>query len=341
MSPVAKRARTLDAQDVAPIRAEDDFDEFDVPEEDLLHAVEDAEKVSASQEDNGQKEQPKAEPVQPAKPLQPAKPVQSSLKAPAKASDVPSYTLPYAGTPDDPLALERTTMNKEWFDRLEPAMRQDSFAKLKQFLDGEKRAGRTIYPPPHLIHSWSRTTPLEQVKVVIVGQDPYHQPGQACGHSFSVPMGIAVPASLRNIYKELSTEYPDFAPPKHGCLEGWAKQGVLLLNACLVRCFPDTDGECRQRRVAPQPGLGALYARDPQDDRQGDRRRECRQRPSGGHVQRPKTQAERAPQGRRVPCVGPAGRAHARRCRHHRGTSIHSRRKRPTCSCYVRRTPRR
>ena len=127
------------------------------------------------------------------------------------------YTQPYSGTAEDPLLLERTTMSKAWFERLEPAMRQESFKKLKAFLDAEKRAGKTIYPPPHLIHSWSRTTPLEQVKVVIVGQDPYHQPGQACGHCFSVPKGKAVPASLQNIYKELKAEFPnDFVPPRHG-----------------------------------------------------------------------------------------------------------------------------
>lgn len=126
------------------------------------------------------------------------------------------YNHPYAGTKEDPLLLERTTMGKAWFDRLEPAMRQDSFVRLKTFLDAEKKAGKTIYPPPHLIYSWSRTTPLEKVKVVIVGQDPYHQPGQACGHSFSVPMGKAVPASLQNIYKELKAEFPDFQRPSHG-----------------------------------------------------------------------------------------------------------------------------
>jgi uracil-DNA glycosylase len=96
-----------------------------------------------------------------------------------------------------------------------------------------------IYPPEHLIHSWSTVTPLARVKVVIVGQDPYHGPGQACGHSFSVPKGVAVPGSLKNIYKELSQEFPPggdagFTPPKHGNLDGWAKQGVLMLNACLV-----------------------------------------------------------------------------------------------------------
>ena len=72
-------------------------------------------------------------------------------------------------------------------------------------------------------------------RVVIVGQDPYHQPGQACGLSFSVPHGKAVPASLQNIYKEIGSEFPEFKRPNHGCLDGWARQGVLMLNACLVR----------------------------------------------------------------------------------------------------------
>ncbi|PKI85432.1 hypothetical protein MVES_000443 [Malassezia vespertilionis] len=209
--PPAKRART---EDVHPINGKDDFDEFDAPTEDLLLAVQEAESDLGSSPASSQRER--------------------KVESRVETTEVPEvYTLPYVGTPEDPLALERATMNKAWFDRLEPAMREPTFLKLKQFLDAEKRGGKTIYPPPHLIHSWSRTTPLEEVKVVIVGQDPYHQPGQACGHSFSVPKGKAVPASLQNIYKELRAEYPEFVPPKHGCLDGWAKQGVLLLNACL------------------------------------------------------------------------------------------------------------
>ncbi|PWN89960.1 uracil-DNA glycosylase [Acaromyces ingoldii] len=132
-------------------------------------------------------------------------------------------------------AVERQTMDKEWFDRMEGETKKPYFKQLKTFLAGERASGKTIYPPAHLIHSWSRLTPLHTVKVVVVGQDPYHGPKQACGHSFSVQKGVAVPASLKNIYKELSTEYGDqFQQPKHGCLDGWAKQGVLLLNACLT-----------------------------------------------------------------------------------------------------------
>ncbi|WFC93671.1 uracil-DNA glycosylase [Malassezia brasiliensis] len=219
-SPAAKRARTIHARDVAPSTG-DEFDEFDVPEEDLLRAVESAEARPMERDMTRPVSSPPEKAPSSTERMPPTPPSSSPASSVPPVADrsippAPTYNLPYAGTPDDPLALERTTMNKEWFDRLEPSMRRDSFANLKQFLDGEKRAGKTIYPPPQLIHSWSRTTPLEKVKVVIIGQDPYHQPGQACGHSFSVPMGKAVPASLQNIYKELKAEYPDFVPPKHG-----------------------------------------------------------------------------------------------------------------------------
>lgn len=113
--------------------------------------------------------------------------------------------------------VEKETMDPEWYERLTGEMGKDYFKKLKEFLQAEIQAKKTIYPPAQLIHSWSRLTPLSTVKVVVVGQDPYHGPNQACGHSFSVPKGIAVPGSLKNIYKELSDEYgSDFIPPKHG-----------------------------------------------------------------------------------------------------------------------------
>lgn len=131
--------------------------------------------------------------------------------------------------------VESETMDQEWHDRLKQELSKSYFRDLKSFLKRESDAGKKIYPPAHLVHSWSRLTPLSTVKVVVVGQDPYHGPGQACGHSFSVPKGVAVPGSLQNIYKELKQEYgTDFVPPKHGCLDGWATQGVLLLNACLT-----------------------------------------------------------------------------------------------------------
>jgi len=83
------------------------------------------------------------------------------------------------------------------------------------------------------IYAWSNT-PLGKVKVVIIGQDPYHGPGQAHGLCFSVPPGAAIPPSLRNIYAEIKAEYPEFDPPKHGHLTPWADNGVLMLNTCLT-----------------------------------------------------------------------------------------------------------
>jgi len=101
----------------------------------------------------------------------------------------------------------------------------------------KERSSKTVYPPPQLVFAALNWTPLHEVKVVIVGQDPYHQPNQGHGLSFSVPQGVKVPPSLRNIYKELynDDEVGAFTSiPQHGNLERWAKQGVLLLNNVLT-----------------------------------------------------------------------------------------------------------
>ena len=108
------------------------------------------------------------------------------------------------------------------------------FAAIKDALLAAKREGKTVFPPSRLIFNAFDQTPFDQVKVVIIGQDPYHGAGQAMGLSFSVPPGIRVPPSLQNIYKELQREYPDFRVPDHGDLSHWAEQGVLLLNASLT-----------------------------------------------------------------------------------------------------------
>ena len=86
----------------------------------------------------------------------------------------------------------------------------------------------------NLVFNWTLHCSFEDVKVVILGQDPYHDDGQAHGLSFSVPRGIKIPSSLRNIYKELALDIHGFKNPGHGCLEGWCRQGVLLLNTCLT-----------------------------------------------------------------------------------------------------------
>ena len=107
------------------------------------------------------------------------------------------------------------------------------FQQLKSFLVSEKQAGHTIYPPGKLIFNAFDTTPFDQVKVVIIGQDPYHGPGQAHGLCFSVPQGVRVPPSLKRIYKELQDDV-GITIPNHGNLEKWAQQGILLLNSMLT-----------------------------------------------------------------------------------------------------------
>ncbi|KZT73084.1 uracil-DNA glycosylase [Daedalea quercina L-15889] len=139
------------------------------------------------------------------------------------------------------LALECETLGKSWLKLLKDEIRKPYFLKLKRFLydagvHGTKDSAPSlrIYPSPQNIYAWSNLTPLGRVKVVVIGQDPYHGPGQAHGLCFSVPPGVPVPPSLRNIYAEIKAEYPQFEPPKHGNLTAWAETGVLLLNTCLT-----------------------------------------------------------------------------------------------------------
>lgn len=115
---------------------------------------------------------------------------------------------------------------KDEFDK--PYMKE-----LGDFLRSEKAAGKIIYPKGSLIFNALNSTPLNKVKVVILGQDPYHGANQAHGLSFSVQAGIVPPPSLINIYKELKRDL-NIDPPNHGCLQSWAEQGVLLLNTSLT-----------------------------------------------------------------------------------------------------------
>jgi uracil-DNA glycosylase len=121
-----------------------------------------------------------------------------------------------------------------WLAVLEEEFEKDYMIKLKSFLQEEKQRGATIYPKGVDMFNALNTTPFDQVKVVILGQDPYHGAGQAHGLSFSVQRGVAVPPSLKNIYKELETDVEGFETPNHGHLTYWAEQGVLLLNATLT-----------------------------------------------------------------------------------------------------------
>ncbi len=124
-------------------------------------------------------------------------------------------------------------LEKDWLAYLEPEFEKPYMQKLKEFLAAEKSAGKAVYPKGADIFNAMNTTRFDYIKVVIIGQDPYHGEGQAHGLSFSVPIGVRPPPSLMNIYKEIESEY-GVKMPRTGDLTAWAKQGVLLLNAILT-----------------------------------------------------------------------------------------------------------
>lgn len=129
--------------------------------------------------------------------------------------------------------MSTAAIDPSWRAALDPVLAGEAMARLRDFLVAQKAAGACVLP-----HSrdWFRAlelTPLDAVRVVILGQDPYHGPGQAHGLSFSVLPGVPAPPSLRNIFKELQADC-GIAPPGHGHLEHWARQGVLLLNSVLT-----------------------------------------------------------------------------------------------------------
>lgn len=123
-------------------------------------------------------------------------------------------------------------IHPEWKSQLHDAFQAESFAALKAFLLEERAQGKKVYPPGAKMFAAFDLTPWSQVRVVILGQDPYHGPGQANGLSFSVNPGEPLPPSLRNIYQEIQNDL-GVSPPPDGNLQPWAEQGVLLLNATL------------------------------------------------------------------------------------------------------------
>ncbi|KIO23415.1 hypothetical protein M407DRAFT_214706 [Tulasnella calospora MUT 4182] len=129
--------------------------------------------------------------------------------------------------------LERRTLGKDWRDALKAEFTKAYFIKLKEFVKNEYKT-QTVYPIPKDVYSWSRLTKLDAVKVVVIGQDPYHQPGQAHGLSFSVKDPVPPPPSLKNIYKQVANDIPNFKIPKSGDLTPIARQGVLWLNTSLT-----------------------------------------------------------------------------------------------------------
>ncbi|MGH8352631.1 MAG: uracil-DNA glycosylase [Pseudomonas sp.] len=130
-------------------------------------------------------------------------------------------------------AEERIKLEAGWKDALREEFDKPYMQELSEYLRNEKAAGKAIFPPGPLIFNALNSTPLDSVKVVIIGQDPYHGPGQAHGLCFSVQPGVPTPPSLLNIYKELKRDL-NIEIAQHGCLQHWAEQGVLLLNTSLT-----------------------------------------------------------------------------------------------------------
>ena len=124
-------------------------------------------------------------------------------------------------------------LDASWLDKLDDQFTAEYMQQLKTFLRAEKDQGKVIFPPGAQWFSAFNATPFDKVKVVVLGQDPYHGPGQAHGLCFSVMPGVQIPPSLQNIFKEIRQDL-GLRIPNHGCLQHWAEQGVLLLNATLT-----------------------------------------------------------------------------------------------------------
>ncbi|WP_097460772.1 uracil-DNA glycosylase [Mangrovitalea sediminis] len=129
--------------------------------------------------------------------------------------------------------LSHLKPGRGWRELLEPEFQQSYMQSLGDFLAQEEQAGKVIFPPSQFCFNALNTTPFDKVAVVILGQDPYHGPGQAHGLCFSVRPGVRPPPSLINIFKEIQRDL-GIDPPDHGCLQPWAEQGVLLLNSVLT-----------------------------------------------------------------------------------------------------------
>lgn len=128
---------------------------------------------------------------------------------------------------------QKVHIEDSWKEVLTDEFRSTYFDEIKSHLLEDKNRGFKIYPPGSLIFNAFNLTPFQKVKVVILGQDPYHNPGEAMGLCFSVPKGVRIPPSLKNVYRELSEDV-GFHIPEHGDLTSWANQGVFLLNAMLT-----------------------------------------------------------------------------------------------------------
>lgn len=171
----------------------------------------------------------------------PAAESSSASATTAKKFDKQKWITSLSGDHKELLKLEIDTMEESWLGALKEMLVSQKFLDLKRFLRDEWAAERNgkgpkIFPKMEDVYSWSRYCPLDKVKVVVLGQDPYHGQNQAMGLSFSVRSPTPAPPSLLNMYKALSNDYPTFQrpPARGGSLIPWASRGVLMLNACLT-----------------------------------------------------------------------------------------------------------
>lgn len=158
--------------------------------------------------------------------------------------------------------MNSVTLPPSWRPALQPVLQSDPLRALAEWLLAEEQAGKAIYPPQEERFAALELTPLDQVRVVILGQDPYHGPGQAHGLAFSVPEGVKIPPSLANIYKERET---DLGLPRaaHGNLTHWARQGVLLLNTVLtVEAAKAGSHQVKGWELFTDAAIAAVVARD-------------------------------------------------------------------------------
>lgn len=155
----------------------------------------------------------------------------AAAKTPSLFEDADSP--PPSATPETPPEFPLPAdLDKSWLAALTPETHKPYWNELQQFV-ADERAEHTVYPPAEDVYNAFRFTPLDKVKVFLLGQDPYPGAGQAHGLCFSVRPGVPLPGSLRNIYQELQSDL-GIKPVKHGYLASWARQGVLMLNACLT-----------------------------------------------------------------------------------------------------------
>ncbi|XP_078486070.1 uracil-DNA glycosylase [Ciona intestinalis] len=131
------------------------------------------------------------------------------------------------------LGSPKNMMGSSWRNALQAELSKPFYTRVTEFVKSE-RTKHKVYPPEQQVFAWTQHCKIEDIKVVILGQDPYHGPGQAHGLCFSVQKGIRTPPSLKNMFKELESDIEGFNIPDHGDLTGWANQGVLLLNAVLT-----------------------------------------------------------------------------------------------------------